>query len=259
MRKFIYLTLLAAFLCLVSIAADAPLLPDHFGAWHASSPSRILPMQELGNSWGPGTTGGRILKETGTRRIEERDYEDAGNRLTLRAYQLPDPSSAFELYTYLLAPGMHDIGIGENSAGDDKSDRFLVGNVVVEATFSSSVKPEALQGALAALQGKADRTPLPPLKAYLPTHSRVNGSQKYALGPEAFHAAINSLDQAVYADLARVVGFESGAEAMLARFESGHQSGVLLLIEYQTPQLAEQHLHHLQVALPAAAKQTGVK
>src|SRR5450432_694064 len=245
MRKFIYLTLLAALLCRVSAAADAPLLPEQFGAWHSSSPARILKIQDLGAPWGAGTLGERILKESGVDRIEERAYQNAGESTTLRTYQMRDPSGAFELYTYLLAPGTRDLGIGDNSAGSDKDGRFLIGNIVVESSFSPGFKPEALNGVFAALRAKADRTPLPPLQVYLPTQSRVYGSEKYALGPAAFQSAITSLDQAAYADLARVTGFESGAEAILARYESGHNSGVLLLIEYPTPQLAEQHLHHL--------------
>ncbi len=74
-----------------------------------------------------------------------------------------------------------------------------------------------------------------------------------------FQAALASVDQAAYANLTRVAGFESGAEAMLARFESGHNGGVLLLIEYPTPQLAEQHLHHLEGELSSAAKQAGTR
>lgn len=44
----------------------------------------------------------------------------------------------------------------------------------------------------------------------------------------------------------------------MARYQGDHGSGVLLLIEYPTPQLAENHLHHLEQALPPAAKQAGV-
>jgi hypothetical protein len=60
------------------------------------------------------------------------------------------------------------------------------------------------------------------------------------------------------AGLVDAAGFSSGAEAMLARFASrGREGGVLLLLEYPTPQLAEQHIHHLDEVLPAAAKQAG--
>jgi hypothetical protein len=44
---------------------------------------------------------------------------------------------------------------------------------------------------------------------------------------------------------------------MFARYRTGKDDAVLLLIEYPTPQLAEQHLRHLEQALPAAARQAG--
>ncbi len=133
MRTVNRLLLFGAILCAFGVSTlraatpTTPLLPDQFGAWHASGPSRILKIQDLGNPWAPGTTGERILKESGAGKIEERVYENSGDSLTLRVYQLRDPSSAFELYTYLLAPGTQNLGVGENSAGDDKSGRFLVG------------------------------------------------------------------------------------------------------------------------------------
>lgn len=43
---------------------------------------------------------------------------------------------------------------------------------------------------------------------------------------------------------------------MMARYSSGGKdSAVLVLLEYPTPQLAEQHIHHLDEVLPAAGNQ----
>jgi hypothetical protein len=236
------------------------LLPGEFGVWQASAPARSIKVEDLGDNWATGTPGARMLQEAGAGKIaEERTYQNGSDTITIRAYKLRDPSSAFELYTYLLTPGMKDLGIGENSAGAASDERFLIGNVVVVAALPATAKPDVLNDLLSALKGKVDHTPLPPMRAYLPTKWRVNGSEKYALGPEAFRSALNALDQAAYSDLTRVAGFESGAEAMLARFESGHNSGVLVLLEYPTPQLAEQHLHHLEAALSSDAKRAGVK
>jgi hypothetical protein len=44
---------------------------------------------------------------------------------------------------------------------------------------------------------------------------------------------------------------------MLAHYREGKDEAVLLLIEYPTPQLAEQHLRHLEQALSPAEKQAG--
>jgi hypothetical protein len=152
---------------------------------------------------------------------------------------------------------MRNMGIGNNSALSQYDGRLLVGNLVVQANLSQNVKAESLGDIVPALTTKADSAPLPPVKSYMPQEWRIFGSEKYALGPEAFRAAMTSLDQGALAGLANEVGFKTGVEAMMARYRSDRNSGVLLLLEYPTPQLAEQHLHHLEQALPDAAKKAG--
>jgi hypothetical protein len=83
------------------------------------------------------------------------------------------------------------------------------------------------------------------------------GTERYALGPDAFRVALETLNKTDFAVLTDAIGFNSGAEVMFARYQMGKDGGVLLLIEYPTPQLAEQHIHHLDEVLPATAKQTG--
>ncbi len=244
--------------CALGVAADPPVLPDQFGAWQAEAPAKALRVQDLGDGWAKWPNGERVLKEAGLQSIEERAFRNAGDEATLRTFVLKDPSSAYELYTFLLVPGMKDLGLGKDSAGNDTAAVFLVGNVVVQAILPTTVKPDSLHELLASLQQKADSSPLPPLRSYLPEHWKVFGSDKYALGPEAFRVAMNSLSQDIGAVLAKNVGFENGAEAIFAKYQGEHGSGTLLLLEYPTPQLAEQHLHHLEQALPAELKRAGV-
>jgi hypothetical protein len=84
-----------------------------------------------------------------------------------------------------------------------------------------------------------------------------DGTQRYALGPAAFQNAVTSLKQDEFASLVTEAGFNSGAEAIFARYRAGKDEAVLLLIEYPTPQLAEQHLRHLEQAIAPAAKLAG--
>ena len=251
MQRCIGVAVVTALLCGADVCAETAVLPERFGAWEAAGPSTAVKSHDLGSNWAQRTNGEQLLQEAGLSRIEQRLYRKGTDELRVRVFTLRDPSSAFELYTFLLAPGMHDMSVGDNSAISEYDGRFLVGNLVVQATLSPSSRPETLKDLLAILKAKADPTPLPPLKSYLPEKWRVFGSEKYALGPEAFKAAMTSLNQGAYADLANEVGFQSGVEAMLARFHSDRNSGVLLLLEYPTPQLAENHLHHLEAALPA--------
>lgn len=258
MRKQIVLFVLFGVLGATGASAQTAVLPERFGSWESTGPAKTLRAQDLGNNWAQWTNGDKVLAESGLKRIEQRSYRNGDDEATFRVFTLYDPSSAYEFYTFLLAPGMRNLGIGDDSALSQYDARFLVGNLVVQATISPKTKPESLTAILAPLKAKADPTPLPPLKGYLPDTWKVFGTDKYALGPQGFRAAMTSLNQGAYADLASEVGFQDGAEAIMARYQGEHGSGVLLLIEYPNPQLAENHLHHLEQALPAAAKRSGV-
>jgi hypothetical protein len=257
MQKLIVGFVLAVCLC-ATVSAQTAILPDRFGAWEATSAAKTLTTRDLGTNWAQGTNAQQVLAESGLKTIEQRAYRNGSDEITLRVFQLKDPSSAYEFYTFRLAPGMRNMGVGKDSALSQYDGRILVGNFVVQATLSPNTKPESLNDLPAALKSKADLSPLPPLKNYLPAEWRVFGTEKYALGPEGFRAAMISLNQGAYADLAKKVGFQNGAEAILARYQGEHGSGILLLLDYPTPQVAENHRHHLELALPAAAKQSGV-
>jgi hypothetical protein len=260
MRKLIltfWALLLAASLSAVA-SAQTRVLPDRFGSWEASEPARTITAKDLGAKWAQASDAEAVLKEAGLSDIEQRSYRSGQDEITLRVFRLKDPSSAYEFYTFLLVPGMHNMGVGADSALSQYDGRILVGNFVVQAALSPNTKPESLSELAKALKAKADPTPLPPVKTYLPNDWRIFGSEKYALGPEAFRAAMNSLNQGANADLSNEVGFQDGAEAILARYQGQHGSGVLLLLEYPTPQVAENRRHHLEEALTAAAKHAGV-
>lgn len=257
MRKFIVVFVLALSLG-GGLFAQGTILPDHFGSWAAQGPAQTMTLKDLGPNWAQGTDAQQILKESELSTIEQRAYRDGQDTVTLRLFKLKDPSAAYEFYTFLLAPGMRNMGVGSDSALSQNDGRILVGNFVIQASLSANIKPQSLNDLVPALKEKADPTPLPPLRSYLPNEWLVFGSHKYALGPEAFRSAMTSLNQGAYADLAREVGFETGAEAILARYQGEKAGGVLVLLDYPTPQVAENRLHHLEDALPASAKQAGV-
>jgi len=258
MRRILYGLVLSGLLASSGAAAQPALLPDHFGNWQAEGPSQIVSAQSLfdrlrGTDVKPGT-----LPEAGLRTEETRNYADGNEHLKLSLLTFKDPSGAYEFYTNIIGPGMKGAGLGDESALDAYHGVILVGNFVLDVGPFSSFKPESLAELLPRLKAVADKTPYPPLKSYLPDTWRVSGTERYALGPVGFRAAMESLGQGAYADLADHVGFQLGAEAILAKYQGAHGSGVLLLLEYPTPQIAEQHLHHLEEALPAAAKKSGV-
>jgi hypothetical protein len=237
--------------------AQTSLLPDRFAGWQASGPAVAVKPSDLGPQWERWTEGERILEESGVIRIEDRPYQKGADQLGLRVYQFKDPSRAYEFYTFAVAPGMRSLGLGEYSAIQQDDARLLVGNFVVQAGLSEHLAPSTLQDVIDALKGRADKTPLPSIAAYLPTTERVFGSEKYAFGPLGFQSAARVLERPDIVDLAKEVGFENDAEAMFAHYRTAKDDAVLLLIEYPTPQLAEQHLRHLVQAFAPATKRAG--
>jgi hypothetical protein len=146
--------------------------------------------------------------------------------------------------------------LGQVSAFDKEGIVILEGTLVLEST--ANISKDDLGALVKAIEANSEKGPLPPVRTYLPMMGRVLGSERYALGPEAMRAAMGGLGQSEMAVLVDAAGFSSGAEAMLARYASPNKgNGVLVLLEYPTPQLAEQHIHHLEEVLPAAAKQGG--
>src|SRR5215469_559198 len=228
MYRIFFAFLLAAFCCILCAAADSSLLPDQFGPWHAEAPFKTLRVHDLAPGWANWPNGEHVLQEAGLSKIEQGFFRSGHDEVSVRIFVLRDPSSAYELYTFLLAPGMKDLGLGKDSAregdmpvlrnapsdtitpivGDGPSLGYsqravvLIGNFVVQTNIPIDVGPESLKELVTQLQAKADPTPLPPLKSYLPEHWRVFGSEKYALGPEAFKAAMTSLNQGANAGLA---------------------------------------------------------
>jgi hypothetical protein len=187
--------------------------------------------------------------------VEEHYYQRSNDELAVRAWKVKDASGAYEVYTSLLKPGMLPARVGQVAAFDKDAVVILFGNLVISSTANASRDDlNALVQTAAATSRKA---PLPPIPNYLPMQGRVPGSERYALGPVAFRSAAADLGRTEFAALSEEVGFASGAEAMLAQYQTRSQEAALLLIDYPTPQLAERHLRHLETALSAAAKQAG--
>lgn len=183
-------------------------------------------------------------------------YNDGDRVISISGGRYQDPSSAFEVYTSRLRSGMVPTNVGQVSAFDKDGVIILEGTLVLSST--ANISKEDLDGLVKAVEASSEKGPLPPVRTYLPKMGRMLGTERYALGPEAMRAALAELGQSDMAVLVDAAGFSSGAEAMLARYSNpGNGSGVLVLLEYPTPQLAEQHIHHLEEVVPAAAKQSG--
>ncbi|HTQ62868.1 MAG TPA: DUF6599 family protein [Candidatus Solibacter sp.] len=223
-------------------------------------PKQILPKQfkswQLTNCLFKSPDFG-FWKEAGLSTVNDCEYSADGKNVEIRLAQYHDPSSAFEVYTSLLRSGQMPTNLGQMAAFDKNGVLIQEGSLVLQST--ANISKEDLGALVQELEAKSELSPLPPIRTYLPMPGRIVGSERYALGPEAMRAGLATLGQSEMAGLADRAGFSSGAEAMLARYSSGSKgNGVLLLLEYPTPQLAEQHIHHLDEVLPPTAKQQGL-
>jgi hypothetical protein len=245
MRRLLLFACGFALLSATSPSAQEVSLPKQFREWHQSTCSIKSPVFGFG-------------KEAGEREFSVCVYKSGDTTVMVRAGRYHDPSSAFEVYTSELRAGMVPTNLGQLSAFDKEGVIILEGSLVLAS--AANVSKDDLNALVKAIEAGSEVGPLPPVRSYLPKMGRVLGTERYALGPEAMRAALADLGQPDMAGLVEASGVSHDDEVMLARYSlPGKGNGVLLLIEYPTPQLAEQHIHHIDEVIPAAAKQAGTE
>jgi hypothetical protein len=252
------------FVCGVALFSAAPVFVHRSLAQQTpagKSPSAISLLPKQFRDWRQTTCSSAAAhfaygKEAGEREVVACGYASGDKTIQIVVGQYKDPSSAYEIFTGQLKTGMMPTNLGQ-AAAFDKSGVFIQeGALVISST--ANISREDLGSLVQAMEAKSNKSPLPPIRTFLPAAGRVLGTERYALGPEALKTALDGLGQTDTAGLVEAAGFSSGAEAMVAKYSSrGKDGGVLLLLEYPTPQLAEQHIHHLDEVLPEPAKQGG--
>jgi hypothetical protein len=247
-RTLIFVFLLG--LCLAPALRAQQALPDHFGDWSASAPAAKTAVEAPGKPSGEAVA---ILNEAGLDGVTRRAYASSGRTLTLTLYQLHDPSGAYSAFTYLRTTEMADSDLAEYAAVGRDTALLLSGASLVEARGLAGASLADLRELAAALARTADKTPLPPIRTYLPLRGKLSGSEKYFLGPAGLRAEAAALGKPEIAALADKAGFASGAEVILARYRIGREESVVLLFEYPTPQAAGLHQKHIETALSSVA------
>jgi hypothetical protein len=247
MRRQFLFACLCALLSAANTSAQQPgLLPERLGEATAS-----------GHAFKPNAPGDQqVWAEARVVASEARMYSN-GTQVDL--YQFHDSSDAYAIATYLtqvpldsskIEPRVHVTQVG----GIDV-ELFQVGNFVGRIHAPERRLAMLMEEAVTTTIKKlADPTPLPPIREYLPKDDMVSATRRYALGPATFRATTESAGKPEIAGLSGAVGFAQGAEAMLAQYRHGRDAGVLLLIDYPTPQLAELHMRHLDDALRDVVK-----
>jgi hypothetical protein len=255
LRTLLPVSFVIALLCLApSLLADT-VLPAHFGKWTASNAvqSPAIPANAKD-----------VLTESGLENAETRAYSNGSTSVTVTTYRLHDSSGAYEAYTFFQWPKNNCAQSNSQApcsapvdAASENSRVALVGNILILIDNAAALTPDDQDALTKQINAKADKTPPPPIPDYLPTRDRIPGTEKYALGPAAFRAALSALNRPDYRALSNVAGFSSGAEAMFAQYQNNRNVAVVLLIDYPTPQLAGLHWKHLEQALPPSASSDG--
>jgi len=230
-------------------------LPAHFGKWMVSNPVQSPTRPAIAKD---------VLAESGLESAETRAYSNGNAAITVTTYRLHDSSGAYEAYTFFQVskskcPPSSGLMTCMMPVDDPSENRHvtLVGNILIIIDNAATLSPDDQDALSKQISAKADKTPPPPIPNYLPTHDRILGTERYALGPAAFRAALWTLYHPDIRALSDAVGFSSGAEAMFARYDNGRDRAVVLLIDYPTPQLAGLHWKHLEQALPPSANSDG--
>lgn len=247
------LPFISAFLLALAAApyssAQQQKLPAHFANW-SGQPSPMWVETEAPLNYV------NLWKETGRMPGESCEYSSGGAKIEVDLQKYRDPSSAYEMYTALIRPEMHPSTLDRTSAVDGDRLFVLVGSFILQVRPTPAISTADLVMLVNSVGAHADLTPLPEIRKYLPA-GFTDGTQKYALGPAGFGNAFAALKREEFALLGNEAGFASSAEAIVAEYHYGKDFAGLLLLEYPTPQLAEQHLRHLEQALSPGAKQAG--
>jgi hypothetical protein len=231
----------------VGFGQQADVLPKQFAQWSSVPAER--PAE---------TRAAELQGELGETSPEVSGYANGNKQVVAVLEKFKDPSGAYEAYTLKLRPEMQPSDIRKLSAVAPNRVLMLIGNFVLQVEQAKNISTTELRALASAVESKADHTPLPPIRSYLPEEGLLQGTQRYALGPAGFAAALADLNENKFAPLTPEIGFATGAEAMVASYRAApNKSQDLVIIDYPTPQIAEQRLRHIQAVIAANPEMAG--
>jgi hypothetical protein len=217
-------------------------LPSSFAGW-TGDPQPGIPAPVVFNDHIASVAAGQLAatrQEYGFVSGEQAAYSQANEKLQVTLYRMKDPSGAYGLYSYLRSPDMRRADITDHSAMSHERALVLDGNLVLDihgADLERSGKD--LNALVAAINPKAEQGPLPALSDHLPVKGFIDRSDKYILGPQ-------TLNQFFPVTTNDWLGFDTGAEAEVARYHVDGRELNLLLADFPTPQTAQKKLTQLQ-------------
>src|SRR6266436_8658163 len=160
-------------------------LPDTFSSWHVTGCD-------------VDTQKPALSQEAGEREFRQCQFTSGKQTATIWAGKYRDPSSAYEVYTSLLRPAMQPSTVGRFTAVDDKGLLILVGDIVVGVDRPRNVSTKDLQELTSTIAALSSKTPLPPIREYLPKEDLVNATQRYCLGAVGLRNALEPVTSFVF-------------------------------------------------------------
>jgi hypothetical protein len=212
-------------------AAAQGVLPPSFAGWTAAAPSTIIPPTGLDPLLGPDTAA---FREYIVKSVEQRSYTQATQGASVTLYRLRDPSSAYGAYTFLRNDTLSAVELGSYASASPDRALIVVGEMVLDiSTPAKQERPSDadLKQLAELLDKKADHTPYPFIGEHLPEKGRVQGSERYVIGPL-------SLAHFVPLGTDDWMGFDHSAETILAHYKVAGKDETLLITSYPTQQVA---------------------
>lgn len=207
------------------IAVMKTALPNRLGTkWRAIAPSQVLNAEQC-----LVLPDGEVYTEYGLKELATRFYSDGKSKMVVELYQTQFPSEAYGLYTFIRANRTKN------------HFEFHFGSFLI-SILSDSEETPIDQSVIEALKANvpSDEGDLPSLPFNLPEQDKIAGTEKYVIGP----AAIGKIKE--FSDLKNVINFAGGTHAIIANYRNTTGYFSLIIIEYNTPQLATDGFTHIQ-------------
>jgi hypothetical protein len=233
------LTLIVALSLTAFCASAQQILPRSFAGWTQNGDEAFTPPAASStNSAAPGEARDEVsaAREYGFAGGEHAAYLQSSETLDVTLYKMKDPTGAYGEYSYQRTPGMQRGDLAEHSAIASDRAIILTGNLVLDIHGANVTGRAADLKALVAAVGRhAQDGQFPVLWEHLPQKNVIEGTDRYILGPR-------TLDELFPGGLGDSIGFSTGAEAELAHYRVGGHDATLLIVDFPTPQLAQDRL-----------------
>lgn len=221
------------------------LLPDVLDGWIETAPPKTItdPAQlDPANA--------AALKEYGLVSAQTANYKRDNETLSIRALSFDDLTGAYGAYSYYRQNGWPKEDIGTGATSDHNRVLFWKGTTVVDAKFSN-ITPESAEE----MRDIAAKLPVPsgskavapPVLSVLPQTSLDGQTTHYALGPASYAGSGGVLPPGI-------IGFDLDAETVTANYSLTSGPATLTIIEYPTPQIADEKQAQIKAYIQAGSK-----